>query len=84
MIEVTEQEVEKTKENGAGLIFGLDIGTRNVVGTVGYMTGESRQRGFHVTAEVSMPHRTRAMLDGQIHDIQRVADTIIDVKKALE
>ncbi len=84
MIEIQEKEVEKTEENGAGLIFGLDIGTRNVVGTVGYMTGESRQRGFHVTAEVSMPHRTRAMLDGQIHDIQRVADTIVDVKKALE
>ncbi len=84
MIEEKDKEIKKTEENGAGLIFGLDIGTRNVVGTVGYMTGESRQRGFHVTAEVSMPHRTRAMLDGQIHDIQRVADTIVDVKNELE
>lgn len=84
MIEEKDNEIKKTEENGAGLIFGLDIGTRNVVGTVGYMTGESRQRGFHVTAEVSMPHRTRAMLDGQIHDIQRVADTIVDVKNELE
>ncbi len=84
MIEEKDNEIKKTEENGAGLIFGLDIGTRNVVGTVGYMTGEARQRGFHVTAEVSMPHRTRAMLDGQIHDIQRVADTIVDVKNELE
>lgn len=61
-------------------VFGLDIGTRNVVGTVGYKTED----GFHVSAEVSIPHKTRAMLDGQIHDIQRVADTVKVVKEELE
>ena len=61
-------------------VFGLDIGTRSVVGTVGYMKGGI----FHVTAEVSKEHDTRAMLDGQIHDVGRVAETIRDVKNALE
>lgn len=63
------------------LVFGLDIGTRSVVGTVGYRTGTNH---FVVAAQVSMEHTTRAMLDGQIHDIQAVAQTIIKVKQELE
>ena len=63
------------------LVFGLDIGTRNVVGTVGYRTEEGE---FIVTAQYSKEHETRAMLDGQIHDIGRVARTIEAVKEDLE
>lgn len=62
-------------------VFGLDIGTRNVVGTVGYQTDD---RGFVVTAQYVREHETRAMLDGQIHDIGRVAKTIKEVKDELE
>lgn len=62
-------------------IFGLDIGTRSIVGTVGYREDE---RHFHVVAQVVCMHETRAMLDGQIHDIQKVADTIRQVKNELE
>lgn len=62
-------------------VFGLDIGTRNVVGTVGYQTDD---REFVVTAQYIMEHETRAMLDGQIHDIGRVAKTIKEVKDELE
>ena len=47
------------------LVFGLDIGTRNVVGTVGYKT----ENEFVVVAQYMLEHETRAMLDGQIHDI---------------
>lgn len=62
------------------LVFGLDIGTRSIVGTVGFKSGDR----FVVVAQRTKEHETRAMLDGQIHDIQKVADTIADVKQQLE
>lgn len=62
------------------LVFGLDIGTRNVVGTVGYL---ERDR-FKVLAMAVKEHDTRAMLDGQIHDIYKVGETIRTVKYQLE
>ncbi len=66
-----------TKE---GLVFGLDIGTRAVVGVVGYREKDK----FIVKAIESLEHDTRSMLDGQIHDIGRVAATISEVKDRLE
>ncbi|MCI5740913.1 MAG: cell division FtsA domain-containing protein [Lachnospiraceae bacterium] len=62
------------------LVFGLDIGTRNVVGTVGY----KEEKEFIVVAQYIKEHETRAMLDGQIHDIGRVGTTIAAVKEKLE
>ena len=62
-------------------VFGLDIGTRNVVGTVGYRTEDEK---FTVIAQYIKEHETRAMLDGQIHDIGRVARTVKAVKDELE
>lgn len=62
-------------------VFGLDIGTRNVVGTVGYKTEDDE---FVVIAQYIRQHETRSMLDGQIHDIGRVARTIGAVKAELE
>ncbi len=62
------------------LVFGLDIGTRSVIGIVGYRDGER----FRVLAQYSKEHETRAMLDGQIHDIGKVGATIKEVKEALE
>ncbi len=62
-------------------VFGLDIGTRNVVGTVGYRTEDEK---FTVIAQCIREHETRAMLDGQIHDIGRVAKTVKLVKEELE
>ena len=62
-------------------VFGLDIGTRNVVGTVGYKTENDE---FVVVAQYIKEHETRAMLDGQIHDIARVGRTIKIVKEELE
>lgn len=64
----------------ANLVFGLDIGTRNVVGTVGYL----EHGRFKVVAMDVVEHDTRAMLDGQIHDIYKVGDTIRIVKSHLE
>ena len=62
-------------------VFGLDIGTRNVVGTVGYRTEDEK---FTVIAQYIKEHETRSMLDGQIHDIGRVARTVKAVKEELE
>lgn len=67
----------KTKE---ALVFGLDIGTRSIVGTVGY---KNKSR-FVVVAQTSKEHETRAMLDGQIHDIHAVGETIKEVVEVLE
>ena len=66
--------------NDKDYVFGLDIGTRNVVGTVGY----NDDNGFHVSGQYSEEHDSRSMIDGQIHDIARVAKTVESVKKALE
>lgn len=74
-------EVEQVQQiEGIPLVFGLDIGTRNVVGTVGYRQEEE----FFVIAQFIKEHETRSMLDGQIHDIGRVGRTIGKVKKELE
>ena len=62
------------------VVFGLDIGTRSVVGTVGYMNDGQ----FNVIAQAVEKHETRAMLDGQIHDIGKVGSTIRVVKEKLE
>jgi len=62
------------------LVFGLDIGTRSIVGTVGYKDGTR----FHIVAQREKEHETRAMLDGQIHDIGKVGATIAEVKSLLE
>ncbi len=72
--------MNETKVNGEELVFGLDIGTRSMVGTVGYRQGER----FVVTAQEIRQHQTRAMLDGQIHDINRVAAAIADIRQALQ
>lgn len=62
------------------IVFGLDIGTRSIVGTVGYRIEED----FYVAAQCIREHDTRAMLDGQIHDINKVGETIKEVKLNLE
>lgn len=61
-------------------VFGLDIGTRSIVGTIGYMD----VNGFHVIAMEVKEHDTRAMIDGQVHDIAIVAEEISLVKDRLE
>ncbi|MBO5426630.1 MAG: rod shape-determining protein [Lachnospiraceae bacterium] len=62
------------------LVFGLDIGTRSIVGTVGY----KEQDKFNVVAMAVKYHDTRSMIDGQIHDIAKVSEDIVAVKNELE
>lgn len=61
-------------------IFALDIGTRSVIGMVAtFQEGHVKILGQHM-----VEHQSRAMLDGQIHDIPRVAQAVQQVKGALE
>ncbi|HBA68724.1 MAG TPA: cell division protein FtsA [Lachnospiraceae bacterium] len=68
------------KNYSGQLVFGLDIGTRSIVGTVGYRSNNR----FYVVAQRVKEHETRAMLDGQIHDIRKVGETVSQVKGELE
>lgn len=61
-------------------IFSLDIGTRSVIGIVAERDAEGR---LHILDTERQEHKTRAMLDGQIHDVPQVAAVIDTVKKAL-
>lgn len=69
-----------SKWNMDQMVFGLDIGTRSIVGSVGYMEKDR----FNVVAHYVKEHETRDMLDGQIHDIGRVSASIAKVKHELE
>lgn len=68
-------------EHPEQLVFGLDIGTRSIVGTIGY---KKTVDDFNVVAQAVKLHETRAMMDGQIHDISQVAASIEQVKRTLE
>jgi cell division protein FtsA len=61
------------------LLFALDIGTRSVVGLV----GEPTDAGIRVLAAERQEHTTRAMLDGQIHDVPEVAKVLGSVTTRL-
>ncbi|MEN6461413.1 MAG: cell division FtsA domain-containing protein [Syntrophomonas sp.] len=61
-------------------IFALDIGTRKVAGLV----MEKDEEGYRILGAEYIEHTTRAMLDGQIHDVEAVAAVITRVKKNLE
>ena len=67
------------RERPTELVFALDIGTRSVIGIV----AEQRDGLLHILATERMEHKTRAMLDGQIHDVPQVAAIIREVKRRL-
>ena len=62
-------------------LFALDIGTRSVIGIVADRDTEDM---LHVLATSREEHQTRAMLDGQIHDVPQVVSIIERVKAPLE
>ncbi len=62
------------------LVFALDIGTRSVVGVLGIQEGER----FRILGTEIVEHRNRAMMDGQIHDIEQVAVIAKEVKTKIE
>lgn len=66
--------------NPKDIIFSLDIGTRSIIGTAGIV----RDKKFEVICEKYQEHEERAMVDGQIHDINLVAQVVDSVKRKIE
>ncbi|HAA89512.1 MAG: Cell division protein FtsA [Thermoanaerobacterales bacterium 50_218] len=62
------------------MVFALDTGTRSIIGIVAEVTPDA----LHIRAAAREEHRGRAMLDGQIHDVNQVAKLVVKVKKQLE
>ncbi len=68
------------RDDGREKIFALDIGTRSVIGIVAEEDDDGK---LNIIATHRMEHTSRAMLDGQIHDVPQVAEVIIRVKNFL-
>ncbi len=62
------------------LLFSLDIGTRTVVGILGFHDGQR----FVVEGFEIEEHKERVMYDGQVHDIEHVAKAVVKIKERLE
>lgn len=61
-------------------VFALDIGTRSIIGMVGVKEGGR----VKIIAVEKAEHTSRAMVDGQIEDIDKVADLAGQVKRRLQ
>lgn len=64
----------------ASYILSMDIGTRSIIGMVGCV----EEGKLCVLAIEKEEHHVRAMVDGQIEDIQQVAKVAASVKEKLE
>ena len=62
------------------MVFALDIGTRSLIG----MVGTVEDGKVKIIAIEREEHAERAMVDGQIEDIEKVAGLAKKVKKRLE
>ncbi|MDV4150933.1 cell division protein FtsA [Clostridium sp. AL.422] len=60
--------------------FALDVGTRSLIGTVGIIEDDK----FKVICEKYLEHEERAMIDGQIHDIDLVAKGVKTILNEIE
>lgn len=78
--EQAEKVSRKLRPQEDSELFALDIGTRTVVGIIGHMDDNI----FCVDYAESVPHKRRAMIDGQIEDIPVVASVVKQVMDKLE
>ena len=62
------------------MIFALDVGTGKIAGLISFM-----ERNILKIVDVQIvEHENRVMFDGQVHDVDLVAEEVLSVKKALE
>lgn len=73
-------QVKKTQVQADQMIFALDIGTRSVIGMVGVV----EENKVKIIAIEKEEHMERAMIDGQIENIDKVSVLAGKVKKKLE
>lgn len=76
----TSKAPRRTKKTQGDVIFALDIGTRTVVGILAKKT----DNGHIVIDMETAVHEKRSMTDGQIEDIEAVAQVIKKVRAELE
>lgn len=69
-----------TRRRQGSTVFALDIGTRTVVGVL----AEKTESGYKIIDMETAAHEKRSMTDGQIEDIEAVAEVIKTVRAALE
>ena len=79
MITMEEKKPETVREDEQ-IIFALDIGTRSVIGLVGRKEGQT----LRVLAAQVEEYQSRAVVDGQIENIEETAKTAGIVKQRLE
>ena len=72
--------VTRTPNQPEQMVFALDIGTRSIIGMVGVVE-EDRVKIIAIEQE---EHPERAMIDGQIENIEKVAALADKLKKRLE
>lgn len=72
--------LNKSEQAAPDVVFALDIGTRSIIGLVGRPEGEH----LRVLAIEKEEHGKRAMLDGQIEDIDQVSKVARRVTDRLE
>ncbi len=73
-------QVKKAQIQAEQTIFALDIGTRSIIGMVGTVENEK----VRIIAIEKEEHTERAMIDGQIENIDKVAALAGKVKQRLE
>ncbi len=73
-------QVKKPQIQAEQMIFALDIGTRSVIGMLGVVEDDK----VRIIAIEKEEHNERAMIDGQIENIEKVAVLAGKVKKRLE
>ncbi len=62
------------------MVFALDVGTRKVAGLI----ADKEDEKLKIYDIEVLEHEKRAMIDGAVHDVERVARTVNKVKKMLE
>ena len=79
-VQAKVQPKTKTEVQADNMIFSLDIGTRSIIGMVGVVVEDK----VKIVAIEKEEHSERAMIDGQIENIEKVSALAKKVKKRLE
>ena len=77
---MAKAQIKKTQVQAENAVFALDIGTRSIIGMVGVVE-DGKVRIVAIDKE---EHTERAMVDGQIENIDKVTALANKVKKRLE
>lgn len=77
---MARRQVKRMQVQTNDVVFAMDIGTRSIIGMVGIIEEEK----VKIIAIEKEEHSERAMIDGQIENIEKVSALAEKVKKRLE